>query len=80
MTETDPVKAYGWTAFPRKVDTLLATRRDVKDAVPISVSDMKLPDSKLAKTILEYAKTELATETFNHSLRVYYYGIYETIF
>ena len=74
MAVINPVTAYGWTAFPRNVDALLATRERIMDAVPISVNDIKLPDSKLARSILKYARTELTMETFNHSLRVYYYG------
>ena len=70
----DPVKAYGWTAMPRKVETLLSTRTDVKPPAPVSVKDVSLPDSPLAKAVHEYAKKELAPETFNHSMRVYYYG------
>jgi len=75
MAETDPVKAYGWTAQRRKTDELLATRTGVKDAEPIPLTSIKLPDSKLAKTVMDYAKNELPLETFNHSMRVYYYGI-----
>jgi len=73
---TDPVKAYGWTAMPRDVETLLATRTDVKPPAPVRVNDISLPDSPLAKAMHEYAKKELAPETFNHSMRVYYYGTY----
>jgi cyanamide hydratase len=72
----DPIKAYGWTAMPRKVETLLATSTNVKPPAPVSVRDISLPDSPLAKAVHEYAKKELAAETFNHSMRVFYYGMY----
>ena len=74
----DPVKAYGWTAMPRKVETLLASRTDVKPPTPVKVNDINLPDSPLVKAVHAYAKKELAPETFNHSMRVYYYGMDHT--
>jgi hypothetical protein len=74
---SDPIKAYGWTAMPRKVETLLATRTDATPPTPVNVNDVPLPESPLAKAIHEYAKKELAPETFNHSMRVYYYGTYQ---
>jgi cyanamide hydratase len=74
----DPVKAYGWTAMPRKVETLLASRTDVQAPAPVSVRDITLPNSPLAKAVLEHTKKELAPETFNHSMRVFYYGTYPT--
>jgi hypothetical protein len=72
----DPIKAYGWTAMPRKVETLLATRTTVQPPAPVSIKEITLPDSPLAKAVHEYAKKELAPETFNHSVRVYYYGMH----
>jgi cyanamide hydratase len=72
----DLVTAYGWTAFPRKVETLLASRTETKTPLPVTIEDVPLPSSALASAIHEYAKKELAPETFNHSLRVYYYGIF----
>jgi len=68
------VKKYGWTAVPRKVETLLQQSEASGPAKPISVSSIKLPDSPLVKAVHDYAKRELAIETFNHSMRVYYYG------
>jgi cyanamide hydratase len=69
------VEKYGWTAVPRKVEALLQQSQASGPAKPISISSIKLPDSALVKAIHEYAKKELAIETFNHSMRVYYYGI-----
>jgi len=72
---SDPVKAYGWTALPRKLETLLSTRQNTSNPPAVTVDSIKVPDTNLAKSILEYAKNELPNETFNHSMRVYYYGI-----
>ncbi len=68
------IEKYGWTAVPRKVEDLLQQSQASGPAKPISFSSIKLPDSALVKAVQEYAKKELAIETFNHSMRVYYYG------
>ena len=44
------------------------------DAPPVTVSSITLPSSNLSKAVYDYAKRELAVETFNHSMRVFYYG------
>lgn len=75
MASSDPTTAYGWTAFPRKVEILLASRTEATTPLPVKVADIPLPDTPLAKAIHAYAKKELASETFNHCMRVFYYGI-----
>jgi len=72
---SDPVKAYGWTALPLDVKVLLESRTQQQTPEPVLVSSVPLPDTPLVKAVHKYAKQELAPETFNHSLRVYYYGI-----
>ena len=68
------IEKYGWTAVPRKVSTLLSQSTVSGSAKPISVSSIPLPDSALATQVQEYAKRELSVETYNHSMRVFYYG------
>lgn len=45
-----------------------------KDPTPQLVKHVRLPDTPLAKRVLDYARQELNTGTFNHSMRVFYYG------
>ena len=75
-TPNPAVAAYGWQAVPRKVESLLShsAASSSGPAKPISVSSIPLPDSQLGREVKEYAEKELPTETFNHSMRVYYYG------
>jgi len=70
------IEKYGWTAVPRKVETLLQESHvsSAGLAKPIAVSSIKIPDSPLAIAVHKYAKKELPTETFHHSMRVFYYG------
>lgn len=71
---SEEVKAYGWTAVPRDSSILLNERKNVQDPTPQTVHNTNCPHTPLIKAITEYARTELPEPTFNHSMRVYYYG------
>ncbi|KAI9756253.1 MAG: H(+)-transporting V1 sector ATPase subunit H [Chaenotheca gracillima] len=70
----DPVKQFGFTALPRDPKTILNGKDNVHSPQPVLVKDIVVPSTALAKAIQQYAKAELAEETFNHSMRVYFYG------
>ena len=70
----DVVQDYGWTAQPRDPAIVLSSRANVKDPQPLLVQNIILPETTLTKAITEYGKRELPEQTFNHSMRVYYYG------
>jgi cyanamide hydratase len=77
MTNPD-IEKFGWTAVPRHLKTLLQqSQASSSPAKHIAASSIKLPDSPLVKAVHEYVKKELPIETFNHSMRVYYYGTYQ---
>ena len=67
------VAAFGWTAVPRSQTKLIAELGKLEPA-KLSVDDVQLPDSEIFKKTFEYAKERLPEKTFNHSLRVCYYG------
>jgi len=71
---TDEISEYGWTAVPRDIEKLLKGRKNIRDPKPIRVSDIEVPATSLAREIQQYAKTNLPEETYNHSMRVYFYG------
>lgn len=70
----DEISEYGWTAVPRDVEKLLKGKKNIKDPKPVSVSSIKVPVTPLAKAIQQYARDHLPEETYNHSMRVYFYG------
>ena len=70
----DVRKDYGWTAQDRDPALVLNGRQKFKASEPLLVQDIALPDTALAEAVREYAKRELPEQTFNHSMRVYYYG------
>ena len=71
---SDPIKAYGWTALPRDPKLFLSEGCLSTGPLPVLVESVRLPDTPLANSILAYAKEELNSGTFNHSMRVFYYG------
>lgn len=73
-TSNQELVANGWTAVPRSFEKNLA-HVDKKVQAKASVGEIQLPDSDLVKKTYEYAKKERPEKTFNHSMRVYYYGM-----
>lgn len=65
---------YGWHPVPRSLDVLVASRGSKQSSDPIMVEDIPLPDSPVVQQVEAYAKEHLPPKTFNHSMRVFYYG------
>jgi cyanamide hydratase len=70
---TEPPHVHGWTAVPRSIDALLAGINK-SNTKPFKVSDIVVPQSEAAQKTMAYAKEHLPEPTFNHSMRVFYYG------
>jgi cyanamide hydratase len=71
---SDIIEQFGFTAVPRSLDKLIATQSAKATSTPVSVNDIDLPTTPLATSIHAYAKENLPRQTYNHSMRVYYYG------
>jgi len=72
-TNKSELAAHGWASVPRAQFRILS---DVNKSSPakLSVEDIAIPDSAVAKKTQNYAKEKLPEQTFNHSMRVFYYG------
>jgi len=68
------IEQFGFTAVPRSLDKLIATQSSKATSTPLSVDDIDFPKTALAASIHTYAKENLPRQTYNHSMRVYYYG------
>lgn len=64
---------HGWTAVPRSFAKSLDLVDKNKHA-ELAVADIQLPDSEIARKTYEFVKQQLPIKTFNHSMRVVYYG------
>ncbi|KAF2855608.1 cyanamide hydratase [Plenodomus tracheiphilus IPT5] len=71
--ENSELWTNGWTAVPRSFRKSLAGV-DQEEQARLAVQDVKLPDSDIAKKTYAFAKAQLPEQTFNHSMRVVYYG------
>jgi cyanamide hydratase len=71
---SDTIEQFGFTAVPRSLDKLIAAHSTKTASRPVAVQEIDLPDTPLAASIHAYAKQNLPRQTFNHSMRVYYYG------
>lgn len=78
-TTTDPITAYGFTAVPSSASLLLKSSilspPPSSPPGPVAVSGIPIPNTPLVQRINEYAKKHLPDYTYNHSIRVYLYGI-----
>ncbi|CAG8135454.1 unnamed protein product [Penicillium olsonii] len=68
--------ANGWTSMPANAGAIFGDQPFINKPEPLSLGGIKFPfeDPTVAKT-LEYAKKTLHHETYNHSMRVYFYGM-----
>lgn len=71
----NPISAYGLTAVPSSATTLLATDPPATPAPFITVTEVPTPETPLAQRINKYVKSHLPEPTYNHSLRVYHFGL-----
>ena len=66
---------HGWTAVPLNAEMVLKDNMSSSASLrAITVEEIEIPCSSLAKKVIAYAKRELNEQTFNHSMRVYFYG------
>jgi cyanamide hydratase len=71
--KNDELSANGWTAVPRSFKKSLADVDKNKQA-ELWVHEVEPPDTEVAKKTHAFAKEQLPEKTFNHSMRVWYYG------
>ncbi|KUL91228.1 hypothetical protein ZTR_01706 [Talaromyces verruculosus] len=73
---SNPITEYGLTAVPASTTQILSDPTTKPSSPPpaFTLSSFPIPSTALAKRIQAYAKTHLPEPTYNHSLRVYYFG------
>ncbi|KAH0579990.1 hypothetical protein H2248_002809 [Termitomyces sp. 'cryptogamus'] len=76
----DPnVAFYGFTPVPRDPDVLFDSHPTANSDHPkqddYTVTDFPLPDSKIVREVRDFVQNELSSQTYNHSHRVYVYGV-----
>ncbi|KAG7087742.1 hypothetical protein E1B28_013685 [Marasmius oreades] len=79
-TNTDPnVAFYGFSPVARDPDVLFDGHPTASGDNPkqdlFTIENFPLPDSSLVRDVKAFVKNELDEQTFNHSNRVYVYGV-----
>ncbi|KAK3938249.1 hypothetical protein QBC46DRAFT_441276 [Diplogelasinospora grovesii] len=72
----DAVALHGWTAVARDADLIFKRQPYLHKPRPLSVSDIAFPsDDPIVEKVQAYAKEKLPPQTYNHSIRVYYFSM-----
>lgn len=74
LSRDEQIAEYGWTALPCDPEQWGGNKKNNRDPVVQPCSQVHLPDTPLVKAAMEHVKNELPEHTFNHSMRVFYYG------
>ncbi|QLI66700.1 uncharacterized protein G6M90_00g032570 [Metarhizium brunneum] len=70
------IAANGWTNMPANAGLIFGNRLACVETVALPMDDLTFPfDDVVVEKTMEYAKKVLHPETFNHSMRVYFYGM-----
>lgn len=74
------IAANGWTSTPANAGAIFGDQPFTNKPESLYLTDIKFPfdDPTVAKT-LKYSKETLHPETFNHSMRVYFYGMLDVM-
>lgn len=77
MEPINDVAKNGWNACPLNPAKILKGKPFLTQPGPLSVSDIEFPsnDPVVAKT-QRYVQDRLPEQTYNHSMRVYYFGMH----
>lgn len=67
------IDTHGWTAVVRDQPKFFSVFKP-QPAQAIDISAIHVPESDVARKTQAYAKAQLPEETYNHSMRVFYYG------
>lgn len=74
FSRDEQIAEYGWTALPCDPEQWGGNKKNNRDPRVQLCSQVSLPDTPLVKAALDHVKQELPEHTFNHSMRVFYYG------
>lgn len=65
----------GWTAVPVDASKILNGRPYIHQPEALTVEKMSFPSyDPTVTSVQEYVKENLPRQTYNHSMRVYYFG------
>ncbi|KAI1818711.1 hypothetical protein GGS20DRAFT_526584 [Poronia punctata] len=73
-TSAEDIAKHGWTAVPRDANVIFKTKSITKPS-SLKTTDVHFPDDdRVVAEVQRYAKAHLTEQTYNHSMRVFYWG------
>lgn len=76
MASQNPIHDYGFTPVPLSFSILLAGKsKETHIPTPLKRSSVEFPNTPTVLSAMQYAKAELPLPTFNHCMRVFYFGL-----
>jgi cyanamide hydratase len=76
LSRDEQIAEYGWTALSCDPTQWGSNKKYNHEPKPQLCNQVPIPDTPLIKSAMDYAKAELPEHTFNHSMRVFYYGTF----
>lgn len=73
------IALHGWTPIVRDHQALLAGKPYINKPSALLVKDIEFPSDDLVSKVREHAEEKLPGPTFNHSMRVFYFGMQENL-
>lgn len=73
------ITIHGWTPVVRDHQTLLSGKPYINRPSALLVKDIQFPSDDVVAKVREDAKEKLPAPTFNHSMRVFYFGMAEQL-
>ncbi|KAI5917463.1 hypothetical protein F4810DRAFT_44393 [Camillea tinctor] len=70
----DDIAKHGWTAVPCDAAAILKDRAYIHKPTAFKFTDIPFPGDPIVAKIQAYAKEHLTEQTYNHSMRVFYWG------
>ncbi|MCJ1471376.1 hypothetical protein MMC13_000015 [Lambiella insularis] len=74
-TRDSAILEHGFTAVSRDVDNRILKGADnICNPSPVLTKDIPFPSDPIVQGVRKYAQSHFSEQTFNHSMRVFYYG------
>ena len=69
------IAEHGWTAVPLDANAIFNGKPYLHKPTPVLVADIPFPsDDPVVAKVQAYARETLPPQTYNHSMRVFYWG------
>jgi cyanamide hydratase len=74
-SSSDDIKLHGWTAIAADATAVFQGKPFLHEPQPLLVKDIEFPlKDRIVSEVQALAREKLSSGTYNHSMRVYYYG------